>query len=68
MNFFPPRLSFPSVNTGAGGGAGNLTDYDMIQIRDDVSLLTGTHALKFGANYEYSFRLGSRTGTNILRR
>ncbi len=62
VHFFPPRLSFPTVNTGAGGGAGNLTDYEMYQLRDDVSLLTGTHALKFGANYEYSPRLGVLNG------
>ena len=62
VNFFPPRLSFPTVNTGAGGGAGSVTDYDMVQIKDDVSLLSGNHALKFGANYEYSFRLGVLNG------
>jgi hypothetical protein len=62
VNFFPPRLSFPTVNTGAGGGAGSVTDYDMIQIKDDVSLLSGNHALKFGANYQYSFRIGVLNG------
>jgi hypothetical protein len=62
VNFFPPRLSFPTVNTGAGGGAGSVTDYDMIQLKDDVSLLSGNHAFKFGANYEYSFRLGVLNG------
>src|SRR5262245_34814420 len=48
---FPPRLSFPTVNTGAGGAGGSLTDTYVIQIKDDVSLLTGNHALKFGANF-----------------
>ena len=62
VNFFPPRLAFPTVNTGAGGGAGSVTDYDMVQIRDDVSLLSGNHALKFGANYQYLFRMGVLNG------
>jgi Carboxypeptidase regulatory-like domain len=59
VNVFPPRLSFPSVNTGAGGAGGSLTDTDVIQLKDDVSLLVGTHALKFGANYNYLPRLGT---------
>jgi hypothetical protein len=59
VNFFPPRLAFPSVNTGAGGAGGSRTDTDVIQIRDDVSLLTGTHALKFGGNYNYLPRMGT---------
>jgi len=62
VNFFPPRLSFPTVNTGAGGSSGNVTDYEMVQIRDDVSLLAGNHAFKFGGNFEYSFRLGVLNG------
>ncbi len=58
VNFFPPRLAFPTVNTGAGGAGGSQTDSDLMQIRDDVSLLAATHALKFGANYSYLPRLG----------
>jgi len=58
VHFFPPRLSFPTVNTGAGGAGGSRTDTNVEQIRDDVSLLTGTHALKFGANFNYLPRLG----------
>ncbi len=58
VNFFPPRLAFPTVNTGAGGAGGSRTDTDLIQIRDDVSLLSGTHALKFGANYNFLPRMG----------
>jgi hypothetical protein len=58
VNIFPPRLAFPSITTGAGGAGGSLTDTGLIQIRDDVSLLTGTHALKFGANFGYLPRLG----------
>jgi len=59
VNVFPPRLSFPAVNTGAGGGSGATADVDRMQIRDDVSLLAGTHALKFGANYSYLPHLGT---------
>ena len=58
VNFFPPRLSFPAVNTGAGGNGGGPGELDRMQIKDDVSLLAGTHALKFGANFNYHPRLG----------
>jgi carboxypeptidase family protein/TonB-dependent receptor-like protein len=58
VNIFPPRLAFPTINTGAGGAGGSLTDTGLMQIRDDVSLLEGTHALKFGANFGYLPRLG----------
>ncbi len=59
VNYFPPRLSFPAVNTGAGGGSGSNADIDKFQIRDDVSLLTGSHGMKFGANYTYLPDLGT---------
>ena len=55
---FPARLSFPSVNTGAGGAGGSETDTYVIQFKDDVSFLTGNHSLKFGANYNKLPRLG----------
>ena len=58
VHFFPPRLSFPGVNTGAGGAGGSRTDTNVIQARDDFSLLAGTHALKFGGNFNYLPRLG----------
>ena len=48
---FPARLSFPSVNTGAGGAGGSLTDSYVIQFKDEMSLLRGQHAMKFGVNY-----------------
>ncbi len=59
VNIFPPRLSFPSVNTGAGGTSGATADVDRYQIRDDVSLLAGNHALKVGGNYSYLPDLGT---------
>ena len=31
VNIFPPRLSFPTVNTGAGGTGGSQTDRDVIR-------------------------------------
>ena len=55
---FPPRLSFPSVNTGAGGAGGSLTDAYVIQFKDEVSLLKGQQTLKFGVNYNNLPRLG----------
>ncbi len=48
---FPPRLAFPSVNTGAGGASGSITDTYLIQIKDEVSIQAGTHSVKFGGNY-----------------
>jgi hypothetical protein len=59
---FPPRLSFPSVNTGAGGGGGSITDTQLFQIKDDVSLQAGTHALKLGANFNYLNDIGLLNG------
>jgi len=51
VDIFPPRLSFPTVNTGAGGSGGAKSNRYEIQIKDDVSLQVGTHAIKLGANY-----------------
>jgi hypothetical protein len=62
VDIFAPRLSFPSVNTGAGGDAGTLSDRMVYQLRDDVSLLHGNHALKLGANFNYLWHLGIRNG------
>jgi len=59
---FPPRLSFPTVNTGAGGGAGSITDTQLFQIKDDVSLQMGTHALKLGFNLNYLNDIGLMNG------
>ena len=59
---FPPRLSFPSVNTGAGGGGGTITDTYVIQLKDDVSLQKGTHALRFGVNFNYLPDIGLLNG------
>ena len=59
VDYFPARLSFPAVNTGAGGTGGATADVDKYQIRDDVSLLTGSHGMKFGANYTYLPHLGT---------
>ena len=62
MDIFAPRLSFPTVNTGAGGDAGTQSDRMVYQIRDDVSLLKGNHALKMGVNFNYLWHLGIRNG------
>ena len=59
VNFFLPSLAFPAVTTGAGQTGGASADVDKWQIRDDVSLLTGTHGLKFGVNYTYLPHLGT---------
>ena len=59
---FPLRLAFPAVNTGAGGQAGSITDTQMMQLKDEVSLQTGTHAVKFGVNYNYLKDIGLLNG------
>jgi hypothetical protein len=55
---FPERLAFPTVNTGAGGAGGSITDTYVIQIKDDVSLQSGNHSFKFGANFNVLPDLG----------
>ena len=59
---FPPRLSFPSVNTGAGGGSGSITDTNLYQLKDEISLQSGTHALKTGVNYNFLQDIGLLNG------
>jgi len=59
---FPPRLSFPSVNTGAGGGSGSITDTKLYQLKDEASLQSGTHALKTGINYNFLQDIGLLNG------
>jgi hypothetical protein len=62
VDIFAPRLSFPSVTTGAGGDAGTQSDRMVYQIRDDLSLLKGNHQLKMGVNFNYLWHLGIRNG------
>jgi hypothetical protein len=62
---FPLRLAFPSVNTGAGGQAGSITDTQMFQLKDEVSLQTGTHAMKFGVNYNFLNDIGLLNGNAL---
>ena len=62
---FPLRLAFPAVNTGAGGQAGSITDTQMMQFKDEVSLQTGTHAMKFGVNYNYLKDIGLLNGNAL---
>ena len=62
---FPLRLAFPGVNTGAGGQAGSITDTQLIQLKDEVSLQTGTHAVKFGVNYNYLNDIGLLNGNAL---
>ena len=63
VDIFPPRLSFPTVNTGAGGGGGSHHGYaSSSRFKDDVSLLNGNHALKFGANFNYLPDIGIMNG------
>jgi hypothetical protein len=62
---FPPQLAFPSVEFGAGGQAGSITDTQMFQLKDEVSLQTGTHAIKFGVNYNFLNDIGLLNGNDL---
>ena len=62
---FPLRLAFPGVHTGAGGQAGSITDTQLYQLKDEVSLQTGTHALKFGVNYNFMKDIGLLNGNAL---
>ena len=46
-----PNIVFPSVQTGANVNVPQETIERKFQFRDDFSLVTGKHAMKFGANY-----------------
>jgi hypothetical protein len=62
VNILAPRLSFPTVTTGAGGDAGTMANRWVFQIKDDVSLLQGNHAFKFGFNFNRLYHLGILNG------
>lgn len=62
---FPLQLAFPSVAFGAGGQAGSITDTQMYQFKDEVSVQTGTHALKFGVNYAFLNDIGLLNGNDL---
>jgi carboxypeptidase family protein len=66
IDILSPRLSFPLVNTGAGGDAGTQSLRRVYQVRDDVSLLKGTHAMKFGVNFNYLWHLGILNGNEMF--
>jgi hypothetical protein len=53
------NLVFPSVTIGTGLGGSHLKQRLLPQIRNDVTLQVGTHALKFGAGYNRYPVLGS---------
>ena len=67
VDIFPPRLAFPSVNTGAGGAGGSLTDTYVIQLKDDVSLISGNHTMKFGGELQLSAQPGHAERERALR-
>jgi hypothetical protein len=46
-----PNIIFPSVQSGANVNVPQQTKEKKFQFRDDISVLSGKHALKFGMNY-----------------
>jgi hypothetical protein len=49
-----PNITFPSVQTGANVNVPQQTKERKYQFRDDFSLQSGNHGLKFGVNYIYT--------------
>ena len=62
-----PGVSRRSTPAPAAPAARQPTRY-VFQIKDDVSLLTGNHALKFGVNYNTSRDLGTPERERALSR
>jgi hypothetical protein len=58
VGIFPPRLAFPSVNTGAGGNGGTQSNRYVLQFKDDFSVQSGAHSIKMGVNYNELINLG----------
>jgi hypothetical protein len=61
----PLQLNFPSVDFGAGGQAGSITDTQLYQVKDEVSLQSGSHAVKFGVNYNFLNDIGLLNGNDL---
>jgi hypothetical protein len=59
---FSPGLEFPSVTTGARGDGGTQANRWVQQIRNDTSILRGSHSIKFGANFNRLQNLGILNG------
>jgi len=59
---FSPGLEFPSVTVGARGDAGTMANRWVNQIRNDTSILRGSHSMKFGANFNRLHNLGILNG------
>ncbi|MEP6741162.1 MAG: carboxypeptidase-like regulatory domain-containing protein, partial [bacterium] len=53
-----PNIIFPSVQSGANVNVPQQTKERKFQFRDDVSVLSGKHALKFGMNYIHTLLTG----------
>ena len=62
----PVQLAFPSVEFGAGGQAGSITDTQLYQVKDEVSLQSGSHAVKFGFNYNFLNDIGLLNGNDLF--
>ena len=60
MRDYPERAAVPAAPRLPGGQhrrrrrrPASITDTQLLQLKDEVSVQTGTHALKFGVNYNY---------------
>jgi hypothetical protein len=53
-----PNIIFPSVQSGANVNVPQQTKERKFQFRDDISVLSGKHGLKFGMNYIHTLLTG----------
>ncbi len=53
-----PNIIFPSVQSGANVNVPQQTKERKFQFRDDISVLSGKHGLKFGVNYIHTLLTG----------
>jgi hypothetical protein len=53
-----PNIIFPSVQSGANVNVPQQTKEKKFQFRDDISVLSGKHSLKFGVNYIHTLLTG----------
>src|SRR6267142_6253060 len=53
-----PNIVFPSVQSGANVNVPQQTKERKFQFRDDISVLRGNHAMKFGVNYIHTLLTG----------
>jgi hypothetical protein len=62
VDIFPNSIEFPGVTSGGRGSSGSRSDRWVIQFRDDVSMLVGSHSFRMGVDYKHLPGLGLENG------